>query len=255
MGRLQPHPGLAGRTCRASCSSVQICGERRRHRPPIREDVCDNAAVRRAVIASVVAAAVLVVAGVVLLRVQREREWADGGDRLTVHVEVSLATQDTFEDVAVRLGAPPRTATRLHSASQSVVVRVRWSASAHSDGSFQLLALDGRVTPPRPLAADGGWNSEGATGSNWAGAYETLAQHYDWLAGVAEANYTDVNGMTNFPTAAVDAPATEAGTATAWFRQWGDGPIPFADAKRDIVVALSYVDDGGEVRWARRIFG
>jgi hypothetical protein len=118
-----------------------------------------------------------------------------------------------------------------------------------------LLALDGRVTPPGPLAADGGWNSEGATGSNWAGAYETLAQRYDWLDGVAEANYTDVNGMTDFPTAAVDAPANEAGTATAWFRQWGDGPIPFADAKRDIGVALIYGDDSGEVRWARRIFG
>lgn len=222
---------------------------------PIREDVSDNAAVRRAVIASVVAAVVLVVAGLVLLRVQREREWAHGGDRLTVHVEVALATQDTFEDVVVRLGAPPRTATRVHSASQSVVVQVRWSASGQSNGSFQLLALDGRVTPPRPLAAEGGWNSAGVTGSNWAGAYETLAQHYDWLGGVAEANYTDVNGVTNFPTAAVDAPAAEAGTATAWFRQWGDGPIPFADAKRDIVVALVYVGDGGEVRWARRIFG
>jgi hypothetical protein len=124
------------------------------------------------VIASVVAAVVLVVAGLVLLRVQREREWAHGGDRLTVRGEVALAIQ-----------------------------------------------------------------------------------HYDWLGGVAEANYTDVNGVTNFPTAAVFAPAAEAGTATAWFRQWGDGPIPFADAKRDIVVALVYVGDSGEVRWARRIFG
>ena len=38
-----------------------------------------------------------------------------------------------------------------------------------------------------------------------------------------------------------------------WFRQWGDGPIPFADAQRDIVLALIYVDDSGEVRWARRV--
>jgi hypothetical protein len=207
------------------------------------------------VIASVAAAAVLVVAGVVLLRVQREREWSHGGDRLAVQVEIALATQDTFEGVVVRLGAPPRTATRLHSADQSVVVQVRWSASAHSDGSFQLIALDGRVTPPRPLAADGGWNAEGATGSGWGSAYEVLAQRYEWLGGVAQGNYTDVNGMTNFPTPAVSAPAARAGAVTAWFRQWGDGRIPFADADRDVVVALIYVDGSGEVRWARRIFG
>lgn len=208
---------------------------------------------RRAVIASVTAAAVLVVAGVALVRVQREREWAHGGDGLAVEVEVALATQDTFEGVAVRLGAPPHTATRLHNAGQPVVVRVRWSASAHSEGSFQLIALDGRLTPPRPLAADGGWNSEGATGSGWGSAYEVLAQRYEWLEGVAEGNYTDVNGMSTLPTPAVSAPAAEAGTVTAWFRQWGDGRIPFADAERDIVVALVHVDGSGEVRWARSI--
>jgi len=109
-----------------------------------------------------------------------------------------------------------------------------------------LLALDGRLAPPRPLAADGGWNSEGGAGSNWASAYEKLAGHYDWLAGVTETK--------DLPTAAVDAPATETGTPTAWFRQWGDGRIPIADAGRDIVVALVYVA-GGEVRWARRISG
>src|SRR5689334_1873234 len=32
----------------------------------------------------------------------------------------------------------------------------------------------------------GGWQSEGATRANWAGAYETLARHYGRLEGVAE---------------------------------------------------------------------
>jgi hypothetical protein len=128
------------------------------------DDVCDNAAVRRTAIAAVAVVVVLVVAGVVVLRVLREREWAHGSDRLTVQVDVALATQDTFEGVVVRLGTPPGRATRLHSAAQSVVVRVRWSASSPSHGSYELIALDGRVTPPRPLAADGGGNSEGATG-------------------------------------------------------------------------------------------
>ena len=85
--------------------------------------------------------------------------------------------------------------------------------------------------------------------------YEELAKHYDWLRGVAEVNFTDARGVSRFPTAAVDARAVEAGAATAWFRQWGDGRIPFADPSREIVVAFVYVDDSGEVRWARRVFG
>jgi hypothetical protein len=207
-------------------------------------------------IVGAIAAVVLVVAGTaVFLRVQREREWAHGGDQLSVHAEVVLTTQDTFESVVVGFGVPPGEATRVEDADQTVVVQVRWSGSPYSDGSFELIALDRRVFPPRPLAADGGWTSEGGTGSDWAGAYEALAQHYDWLSGTAEANYTDVNDETEFPSAAVGAPATESGTMTAWFRQWSEGQIPFTDPAREIAVALFYVDDKGEVQWARRIFG
>lgn len=210
---------------------------------------------RRSVIASVAATAVLVVTGFALLQVRREREWAGGGDGLAVDVEVALATGDTFDGVVVRLGAPPNRATRLNSADQSVVLRVRWSGASSAGGSFELIALDKRLHPPRPLAAEGGWTADGATGTNWAGAYEVLAERYDWLRGVAEADHTDATGTTFFPTAAVGAPATAAGTVTAWFRQWGEGPIPLTDPARDLVVALVHVDDGGEVRWARRIFG
>ncbi|WP_412741108.1 hypothetical protein [Krasilnikovia sp. MM14-A1259] len=190
-----------------------------------------------------------------MLHVQREREWTQGGDQLTVRAEVVLATHDTFGGVVAGLGVPAGEATRSENADQSVVVHVRWSGSPHSDGSFELIALDRRVFPARPLAADGGWNSEGGTGSDWAGAYEALAQHYDWLSGVAAANYTDANGMNTFPTAAVNAPAAEDGTVTAWFRQWGEGTIPFTDPAGEIVVAMFYVDDKGQVRWARRIYG
>jgi hypothetical protein len=157
--------------------------------------------------------------------------------------------------VAVRLGAPPGKAVRDITADQSVVMRVRWSQWPHPDGYFYLIALDKRVTPPRPLAATGDWSSGGADGSSWGSAFAPLAEHYDWLAGTAEANDIDASGGSTFPTAAVAAPATAAGTMTAWFRQWGDGPIPLADARRDVLVALVHTDAGGEVRWARRIFG
>ncbi len=190
-----------------------------------------------------------------MLRVQRHREWAHGGDRVRAEVEVALAREETFEDVVVRLGAPPGKATRYMDADQTVVVRVRWSGFPDAEGSFQLIALDARVSPPRLLAADGGWNSDGATGSNWAGAYEELAKHYDWLRGVAEANFIDAWGFSRLPSAAVGARAAEAGEATAWFRQWGDGRIPIADSSREIAIALVYVDDSGEVRWARKVFG
>jgi hypothetical protein len=203
-----------------------------------------------------VAGSVLAVVGVTaLFWIQREREWAHGGDWLKVDVEVALATGDTFEKVIVGLGVPAGEATRVGDDAESVVVRVRWSGSPHTDGAFQVIALDKRVVPPRPLAADGGWNSAGGTGSGWAGAYEVLADRYDWLRGVARANYTGADGVTTFPTAAVDARAGEAGTVTAWFRQWGDGPIPLADPTRELVVALVDEDDNGDVRWARRIFG
>lgn len=188
-------------------------------------------------------------------RVQRQQEWAHGGDRIKVDADVALADQKTFEDVVVQRGVPAGKANRSVDADQSVVVQVRWSGVAGAGGWFQLIALDARTRPPRPLAADGGWNSDGATGANWAGAYGTLAEHYDWLQGVAESAFTGVQGMSVFPAAAVDAPALTSGTVTAWFRQWGAGRTPFDDATRDIVVALVYVDVSGRVRWARRIFG
>ncbi|MEU4622085.1 hypothetical protein AB0G04_19235 [Actinoplanes sp. NPDC023801] len=128
------------------------------------DETCDNARVRRALFASVSAAAVLVIAVVVMLRVHRDREWAHGGDRLAADADVAVTTQDPFEGVVVRLGAPPGTAVRAHSADQTVVVQVRWSASPQAEGSYELITLDKRVTPPRPLAADGGWNFQGATG-------------------------------------------------------------------------------------------
>lgn len=204
---------------------------------------------KRSIIAVAVAAVVAVVAGVVFLRAgrEREREWAHGGDRLAVGVEVVLADRATFASVAVRLGVPPGRATRPPGADQFVVVRIRWAGLSPLDGSMAVMLLDKRVTPPRPLAADAGWNADGGTGSTWGSSYEVLARKYDWLRGISVAD---------LPTASVDAPAAPSGTVTAWFRQWGDaGSIPFADPTGETLVALAHQDEDGEFRWARRVHG
>jgi hypothetical protein len=187
------------------------------------------------------------------VHVRRDHEWSHGGDKVKVTVETELATEATFPDVTSRLGVPAGEATAVLAAGQSVVVRVTWSGATNG-GRFQLVALDGRVTPPRVLAADSGQVSDGTTGSNWASAYDVLPDHYDWLADVAPENHTDTYGMNSMPTAAVGAPATPTGTATAWFHQPGDNPLPFRDPTQ-VVIALIKVDKSGDVRWAKRVAG
>lgn len=208
---------------------------------------------KRAVIAGA-ATAVVLAATLTAVHLRREHEWSHGGDDVTVAVSSELATRATFAQVTERLGASPGEATTLVTADQALVVRVTWSGATPT-GSFQVVALDARVDPPQVLAADGGRTSTGATGSHWAGAYEELASRYDWLRGVAAANYTDANGMNSMPTAAVGAPATDSGSVTAWFRPMGTAPVPLKDATREVIVALIKVDDDGEVRWARRVAG
>ncbi|WP_203791601.1 hypothetical protein [Paractinoplanes rishiriensis] len=169
-------------------------------------------------------------------------------------MQVRLANPQTFGAVAVQLGVPFGASTHNPAVQQFVVVRVQWSGNPRQSDSLQLLVLDGRLTPPRPLAADAGWNSAGKTGSLWSTAYESLAEHYDWLAGVAAANYTDTAGRSRLPAAAVHAGTGHAGTVTGWYWQWGDDPIDFSDP-HEVIVALVDVDDAGEIRWARRISG
>ncbi|MEV4642984.1 hypothetical protein AB0J80_37160 [Actinoplanes sp. NPDC049548] len=199
---------------------------------------------RRAAITVAAATTVLaLIAGIGFERFQREREWAHGGDRLTVDAEVALATAKDFDEVAVRLGAPPGEAVPTIEADQTVVVRVRWSGLPKG-GYLHVIALDKRVTPPALLDPDGGWNSEGGTGYGWS-SYLPLAEHYDWLRGVAKAE----------DPGAVDAPGTATGTVTAWFHRHGEGGIPFRDPASEILVAMFSEDEDSEVRSARRVSG
>jgi hypothetical protein len=204
-------------------------------------------------------AAVLVVAVAVgaatALHLRREREWAHGGDDVAVEVHAVVATEETFDDVAVRLGVPPGEAVRYSGAAQSIVVRVRWTGMVPTGGWFQMMVLDKRFDPGQLLAVDGSWGSEGGGGGNWASSYEILASRYAWLSGVARELYVDPPRMYRQPTAAVSAAATGSGTVTGWYRQWRDGALPIDDPATDTLVALVLVDEDGEVRWARRVYG
>lgn len=205
-----------------------------------------------------IVAAVVVALGVgsvvaVAFKVRRDREWAHGGDALTAQIQLRLADAQSLPAAAVALGYPADEPVLLPSEfPQSVVVRVQWRGPAHRGGSYQLIVLDKRLTPPRPLPVYGGWNANGGTGSNWAGAYEKLAEQYDWLAGTASVQ--DATGGWTSVGQAVDAPATDPGALTAIFLV-PPGDPPVTDTAAHLLVSLFYVDDSGEVRWARRVAG
>jgi hypothetical protein len=110
----------------------------------------------------------------------------------------------------------------------------------------------------RSAASPASWPAArhcGRCAGKWSTAYETLADHYDWPAGVSAANYPDSQGYNRLPAAAVHAGTGRSGTATGWFGQWGDHPVPLGDTTHDVIVALVDADNSGTARWARRISG
>ena len=209
---------------------------------------------RRPLITVAVAAALCLALAVgTVLKLRRDAEWTHGGDTLDVRAELRLADAETLPQTAVALGYPVDQPVLLPgTARQAVVVRMRWQGPAQLDGRYELIVLDQRETPPRPLPAYGGWNVEGGTGHNSAGAYEKLAERYDWLAGTAAV--PDSNGGWLPILQAVDSPADETGTVTAIFLVPGDRSR-FTETTGQLLVAVFYVDEHGEVRWARRVTG
>jgi hypothetical protein len=93
----------------------------------------------------------------------------------------------------------------------------------------------------------------GTPGSHWGSKYTILAEHYDWLSDTAAVRN---NAGVSFPGSAVSARAASSGTVVAaWGTETSDGRPPLNDPQTEVLLTLVYVDDDGEVRWARRIFG
>lgn len=201
------------------------------------------------------AAVILVASAVVLGKVKRDREWEHGGDEVKFAVQVALTVPDSFDDVAVSFGMSPGSATQAINSPQHVMVRLGWTRADLGPGSFQLIALDARISPGRPLEAVGGWSSDAFTGPNWASAYDELPQRYPWLQGLPSAASTFGSGSDVMPLAAIDVRASEQGTLVGWFRQRSDETTQFADVANEVTIAVFFVGNDGGVRWARRLYG
>ncbi|WBB91731.1 hypothetical protein [Verrucosispora sp. WMMC514] len=183
--------------------------------------------------------------------IDREREWADGGDTLAVTVQASLPEPDGVADAVVAFGWPePADNVIGDRGRQSVVLRLRWSGPPRK-GHYQVILLDSRVEPARVVQPYAGWDADGGTGSNWAGAYDVLADRYPWLADTATREEPEGTFTTAPNVGAVGTRATADGSLIAVFRLV-PGALPLTDPSR-LAVAFCYVDPDGDVRWAKRV--
>jgi hypothetical protein len=183
--------------------------------------------------------------------VEREREWAGGGDQAVVTVEARLPEPDQVAGTAAAFGWPNAAKNVfVDPDEQSVVLRLRWSGPPRK-GYYQVILLDNRTVPARVVRPNGGWDSAGDTGFNWASAYDVLSQRYDWLADTASREELDGSVTTPPDLGAVGTRALGDGSLVAVFRL-GPQALPLDDPSR-LMVAFCYVDPDGDVRWAKQV--
>lgn len=198
----------------------------------------------------VVAVVVVAVVVVVWLRDrQRDDEWAHGGDGVDITARIQATTPRDYPDALRAVGVPPEPA--YPRVGQVFVVEVSWSG-APSSGGYAFVLLDGRLSPAEPLGASGSWegpDGEGE-GAHWNGSYEALSEHYPWLAGTASVRNAD--GSYSMDHQALSLPPGAEGGGVLSFFLPKDG-IATSHPDQDLVLAMVHIDDGGEVRWARKV--
>jgi hypothetical protein len=171
-------------------------------------------------------------------------------DGLSVTKEVRLTDAAGLPATVAALGGPVDKPPALPGADQAVVARARWTGPDRASGTYQLVVLDNRTTPPRPLPVYVGWDAGGGVGEYWTGGYDKLAARYEWLAGRGSPAAPS-RDRSDRPWA-VGAPATaEGGVAGVYLLD--EGIAPFKDPDRELLVVLFFVDASGEVRWARNV--
>lgn len=213
-----------------------------------------------------VCAIVAAVAVGIVRKNQRDREWTHGGDSLITTVDLRLADTDTFSAAVSELGGPSDHQTGTRPGIQALIGRVRWSGGpGRGEDCYSLMALDKRVFPPRILLANTAWtpgSDSHGTGSHGVEMYAELAKHYDWLGYTALVEYTPLAERTATPfqfftESAVSTEATSSGTIVV---HWMTGTVPgeqlpFEDASAEVIIALVYLKDCHEIRWAKRVYG
>lgn len=209
----------------------------------------DAAARSRRIRLGLAAALVLAVAmttGAWLAHDRRLHEWRHGGDRVSVAASIALARPGQLVATLARHGV----STDGVPEESAYVVRVRWDGARTDHGSYQFVLLDNRVSPPAPITGLDAWTADGSGfGPNWASAYDSLAQHYAWLAGTApretDGGWTDDSSAFGYRT-------SMRGAGVMTFT-----PPPSeraaADLSRDLTLAIVAVAPDGEVRWAKRV--
>lgn len=209
-----------------------------------------NRVKRRVVVAAVVVVVGAVLVAALLVKVRRDREWAHGGDAVRTDVRVRLTDADGLPEALVALGGERKPAY-LPAGTQAVVVQVAWRGPAHESGTYEVIALDKRMSPARQLDSYYGWDSSGEIGSGWGSSYHVLAERYPWLAGTAPVPTR--SGGFQAAAMAIGTRASAEGAITASFLV-GDRRLLMDDPARDVLVALFFVDRSG-VRWAKRVAG
>jgi hypothetical protein len=185
----------------------------------------------------------------------RKREWTHGGAAVSVSKDLRVADPAHLPEVVAALGGPWDKPPHLPGVTQGLVLRLDWTGPG-GGGRYHVIVLDNRARPACPVPPFVAWtfaaNGElqPAETTDWTGAYDTLAEHYVWLVGAVSTQ--DASGDGAPRNRAVTVPATTSGSLLAIHLVDGDTP-PFTDPAAEVLVVLFYVDDSGEVRWARSV--
>ncbi len=220
---------------------MSVAGQREWSRSVIIRIMVRMTAARTTLIVALAAAVVTVAALWGVRATNHDRDWAHGGDGVTVSALVRLADKPAFGRAVAALGGP---ADQVAVEDSELVVQVRWSGPDNriGGGHYEFVVLDGSGGPTLlPLNA---WGT-GVDGFEWRDAYQPLSTHYAWLAGTAFV--PDGKGGGTNPAMATGVLAAPTGSVTMALR--GTGLVGRQNPIGDLVIGVFYVRDA-EVRWA-----
>ena len=178
---------------------------------------------------------------------RRDQEWASGGADVHARAQVETVSADDYPDTLATDLTPVPTSV---GAGQMYVVQVSWEGTPDAAGHYEFILLDDRHSPPEPIGAYAVWGSDGGAGPTWDRRMGTLAEHYPWLAHTAARQRTD--GSYTDSAGALGLRATTSGDGTLTF-VLARGGLLTSRPERDLLLAMVFRDDSGEVRWAKQV--